>query len=164
MKLLYTISDRLARFESFTLVALLFFMLGLAFLQVVLRNVFHSGFVWADILNRYIVLWVGFLGASLATYHHRHIAIDALYRFLPESMKAYARIVTNFLSLIVTLLLLYAAWSVVTDLRVFGEQIESLGISTWYMILIVPIAFCLIAFRFFLIIAQAVTETLKRSQ
>lgn len=164
MKLLYTVSDRLARFESLMLVALLFFMLGLAFLQVVLRNFFHFGFIWADILNRYIVLWIGFLGASLATYHHRHIAIDALYRFLPESLKTYARMLTNGLSLGITLLLLYAAWSVVVELRDFGEQIESLGIPTWYMILIVPAAFGLIAFRFFLDMVQAVSETRKRSK
>ena len=55
-------------------------------LQIILRNVFHSGLLWADPLMRHIVLWLGCLGAALATTSARHINIDVFSRALPAIM------------------------------------------------------------------------------
>jgi len=46
--------------------------------QIVLRNAFHSGLLWADPLMRHLVLWLGDLGACLESARMRHISVDAL--------------------------------------------------------------------------------------
>ena len=64
--------DSLGRIEKFFVAGMLGVMILLAFLQIVLRNVFSSGISWGDPLVRYLVLWVGFIGASLATKESKH--------------------------------------------------------------------------------------------
>ncbi|MDE2237792.1 MAG: TRAP transporter small permease subunit, partial [Elusimicrobia bacterium] len=49
-------------------------MSSLAFLQVLRRELFGSGALWADPLLRSLVLWVGFLGAALAAAEDKHFA------------------------------------------------------------------------------------------
>lgn len=51
-------------------------MVSLSFLQVVLRH-FGKGLLWADTLSRYLVLWVGFLGAALTAASNKHFAWEA---------------------------------------------------------------------------------------
>ena len=60
------------------LVALLSAMIILAALQIVLRNFFEAGIVWIDPLLRVGVLWLGLVGATVATRHNKHIRIDLL--------------------------------------------------------------------------------------
>ena len=52
MKILHWIDRQLARCESFLLVFFLSALIGLAFLQVILRNFFNTGIVWLDPLLR----------------------------------------------------------------------------------------------------------------
>ncbi len=72
---------RLHRAEDALLVLLLSTMIVLASTQILLRNLFDSGFVWIDPLLRVLVLWLGLIGATVATRNNRHIRIDLLTRF-----------------------------------------------------------------------------------
>ena len=82
MKLLARLSGILLALERGVLVLLFSLMIVLAFAQVVLRNFFSVGLIWADPLLRNSVLWLGFIGASLATQQDKHIRIDLVGRFL----------------------------------------------------------------------------------
>ena len=50
------------RLEETLLVSLLLAMICLAFAQIVLRNGFDDGIVWADSLLRIMVLWIALIG------------------------------------------------------------------------------------------------------
>ena len=52
--------------ENGLLVGLLVAMIGIAVTQIVMRNGFDSGFLWADSLLRVLVLWIGMIGALVA--------------------------------------------------------------------------------------------------
>jgi TRAP-type C4-dicarboxylate transport system permease small subunit len=62
--------------ETFMAGASLLLLLSLVFGQVLARNFFESGIPNADILSRYMVLYVAFFGAALAVERHKHIRID----------------------------------------------------------------------------------------
>ena len=64
----------------------------LAFLQIFLRNVFTTGLAWGDLVLRNLVLWIGFIGATLATREGKHINIDILSRSLLSSGRACGRV------------------------------------------------------------------------
>jgi TRAP-type C4-dicarboxylate transport system permease small subunit len=66
----------LMRMEMFMAGASLLMLLSLVFGQVLARNFFASGIPHADILSRYMVLYVAFFGAALAVERHKHIRID----------------------------------------------------------------------------------------
>jgi len=80
MEFINRINHWISKLEDWILVVIVLFMVFMAFLQVILRNVFDYGVIWGDILLRQLVLWVGFIGASLATKNDKHINIDALRR------------------------------------------------------------------------------------
>ena len=54
----------------------------LALLQILLRNAFGFGFLWAESVLKILVLWIALLGAMVATREDHHIKIDLLERFL----------------------------------------------------------------------------------
>ena len=62
--------------DRFMAASSLLILLCLVFGQVIARNFFHSSIPFADIVSRYMVLYVTFFGAALAIEHHKHIRID----------------------------------------------------------------------------------------
>ncbi len=149
MKWIRTFSDTISHLENFLLVTFMLFMIGLSFAQVVLRNVFSSGFNWADICLRNIVLWVGFMGASLATQQNRHITIDALTKFLSPRLQIVAEVLTSIVSTAIGGIFIWASVSFVLSEHE-AESLAFLGIPFWVVELIIPIGFGLITLRFFL--------------
>lgn len=73
----------LARMETFIAGTSLLLLLALIFGQVLARNFFDASIPAADILARYMVLYVTFFGASLAVGSHRHIRLDVVAACLP---------------------------------------------------------------------------------
>lgn len=122
-------------------------LLGLGFLQAVWRNVFAGGFFWADELLQHMVLWLGFLGASLATHEQRHLNIDVLARLLPPTWQRRLAGLTNAAACCGCLLLGQAAWSMVRSERLAGTML-TFGVPTWVVQSIVPLGFLTMALRF----------------
>lgn len=147
MNILKSIDKALTRAEEIVLITLLAVMVVMAFLQVALRNLFSSGILWADVLLRHILLWLGFLGAAIATSENRHINIDALRRFLSPKIRTAMEVVTDLFAAGICFLLSSASWEFVqgeiADRRTFLE-----GIPSWYAQIIIPVGFSLIAVHF----------------
>jgi TRAP-type C4-dicarboxylate transport system permease small subunit len=61
------------RIEDGILAAVLTLMIALAVVQILLRNFFGAGFIWGDMLVRILVLWIGLIGAMIATRQNKHI-------------------------------------------------------------------------------------------
>jgi TRAP-type C4-dicarboxylate transport system permease small subunit len=57
-------------------------MILLATYQVIARNFFDTGLFWGDSLVRVLVLWITFIGATIASRNDEHIRIDLLARFV----------------------------------------------------------------------------------
>ena len=115
-------------------------------LQIVLRNFFHRGIIWADPLMRHTVLWLGCLGAALATRKMRHINIDVFTRFLPPAVKTVRDKIVFLATALAASVLGFAALKLVVDEKSFGEK-AFLNVDTWLLQAILPVAFFLIAYR-----------------
>jgi TRAP-type C4-dicarboxylate transport system permease small subunit len=160
MKLLERINSYLEKIESTLLIIIVSVMVVLAFLQVVLRNLFAQGILWADIFLRHLVLWVGFIGASLATREEKHIVIDLFTRFLSKRKKNIARVITNLFAFIICLFLADAGWTFV-QYEKSGGTILFNNIQAWYFQIIIPIGFLLMAFRFLLLSLNYLQRVIK---
>jgi TRAP-type C4-dicarboxylate transport system permease small subunit len=137
----------LNRIETAILIILLTVMVALAFLQVVLRNLFSAGLFWGDILLRHILLWLGFLGAALATSEERHINIDALRRFLSPRIRTVVDVVTDTFAAFVCALLAKASWTFV-EAEIAANSTVFEGIPSWYAEIIIPVGFGLLVVHF----------------
>ncbi len=137
----------LARLEETLLCLLLTAMILLACLQILLRTVFASGFVWADPLLRYLVLWAGLFGAAVATREGKHIAIDVASYLLPTRFQPWLHLVLDLFAAVVCGVLAYAAVVFVINEASFGGR-TLLTIPAWAFNLAFPLAFALISCRF----------------
>ncbi len=149
MKIINSIDDLIAKVENFLIVCTLSAIILLSLTQVVLRNIFEQGLPWADLLLRQLVLWVAFLGASLATRNDKHLSIDFLKYFLPSNWNKVIAFIPLIASAIISTYLSYYAWIFVQYEKEGGSILYG-NIPTWVFQIILPIAFAMIALRFFI--------------
>jgi C4-dicarboxylate transporter DctQ subunit len=135
------------RIEQTLLVILLSAMILIAFFQIVLRNAFATGLAWGDPLVRNLVLWVGFIGAALATREGKHINIDVFSRWLPSLGKTIVEVINHLFSFFICSLLCFAALKFVKNEAQMGNVIFS-RIPSWIPQIILPITFGVMAFRY----------------
>lgn len=156
--------DRLfKRLEKWLLVFLLGFMIGFSLLQIVLRNVFSTGFVWGDSLLRHAVLWISLLGAGRATAEDKHIRIDLLPRLLPASGGAWVSLLTDCFACLVCVILIHASWNFLTyetmaGTRAFGQ------IPLSWLEAVFPFSFAVMAVRFALRAFSGINSITAKTQ
>ena len=147
MNVLRKVDRWLKQVEVALLVVFLSAMVLLSFTQVVLRNFFDTGILWADPIVRHLVIWGGFTAAAIAASEGRHIGIDALTKFFSARFKAISQVVTNVFAVVVCLILANAAWTFLLDEKESGGDVV-LSIPTWVAILIIPVGYILMAIHF----------------
>ncbi len=168
MRVLRTIERWLTTAEEALVVSLLVFMVCLAFLQVVLRNVFSSphlgflqsilrslgfsgGILWAEILLKNLVLWVGLLGAMLAAASDKQFAMDLTQRVLKGRVRSAVASVCHVFAAAVSAVL---AWAALDFWRGEYEEhhplfsVGSVAVQSWIFDLVLPLGFLLLAVHY----------------
>lgn len=159
-KVLSIFDNILEKIERTVLISILSFVIGLSFLQVILRNFFGWGFIWGDIFLRHMVLWLGLIGASIATKENRQINIDIVSRVLHSKSKLIINILISLISVYVCYLLFKASISFVTAEKSFETTIFN-DFPAWIFQIIFPFAFFIIAYRFALNVLNNLRDLLK---
>ena len=141
------LDDTINQIEQILLIASLGLMILIAFLQIILRNLFVTGLSWGDTFLRNLVLWIGFIGAATATREGRHINIDVTSRWLPPAGKILAYRCIHLFSFLICWLLTYAALKFLKHEAQMGN-VTLFNIPAWVPELILPVIFGLMTFRF----------------
>jgi len=147
VKALAKLEKGLVTAERFLLVGLVLVMVVLSFLQVVLRSAFSSGLLWADTFLRHLVLWVGFLGASVAAADDKQFAMDALTRVLKGRLRAGTMLLCSAFTASVSAVLTRASWIFLRDEMDAASILFSLGdlhVPAWLFETILPGGFALL--------------------
>ncbi|MDA0977857.1 MAG: TRAP transporter small permease [Proteobacteria bacterium] len=133
--------------EDSMLVLALVSMLVMAMLQIVLRNFFDSGFLWAETFLRILVLWVAMLGAMVATREKNHISIDLLSRNLHSKWLLPIELLTSSASMS---LCFTAAWFSVEYIQYEYQDgtIAFASVPVWLCQSIIPVGFVVMGLRF----------------
>jgi TRAP-type C4-dicarboxylate transport system permease small subunit len=139
----------IARVEKCLIVALLGLMVVTAFSQIVLRNLLGTGLSGSEPLVRYLVLWVGFIGAALAVRQGRHITIEVFSLLKTGKSGRLMAALPLLTSTLVCAFMTYAAVKFVHDEAQIGDN-RFLGLPAWVPELIIPIAFGVMTLRFLL--------------
>lgn len=147
MRALYKAEEHLVKAEKAVVVTLVLAMVGLSFLQVLLRLLFHSGIVWMDPLLRHMVLWAGMLGAALAARYSHHFALEAFVHLAPKKMHRPLEIFAALFTTFASGLLFYASWKFIRDEFTYGSvafYINKVSIPGGWAEIVIPLAFALI--------------------
>ncbi len=139
-------------------IGLLLSMIVIATIQIIMRNLFDSGLLWAESYIRITVLWLALLGAMLASRDHKHLAIDALINRLSKPMQHRLKCFNNLFSSIICFIISYHS-----SLFIYSEyqqgSIAFAIIPSWLCEIIIPVAFMLIGCRYLL---TAIDSLFKR--
>lgn len=113
-----------------------------------------DGVVWAPYLALSILLWIGLVGASLATYAGRHLAMEMGEKLWPKRLRTPVRVTAqlvtaSFCSLIVVLGSIsladhFSAWQASPR----ADLLPSVDLPKWIVFAVVPYAFAMMAGRF----------------
>jgi len=162
MILLKQIDQAIARLETGLITVIFSVMILLSFGQVILRNFFNESILWGDIFLRQMVLWVGFIGASLAARDQRHIAVDFLPNILPSSWRKPIQTLTKVCAAVISIFLARAAWGFVAYEREAGS-ILILNYPVWIFQTVLPYSFGLLTIRFILSAIEDVLPIWRKS-
>ena len=166
MELITKLDKSLAKAEEIIMALMLVGMVLLAAVEVLSRNIWHTGFAWAleTLLNT--TLFLGLLGAAVATSEGRHLNIDLFSRVVKGRAKYLLKVLIGLFGVIVCLLLSYGGWqcyelaydAVVKEAAGFGgtaftaftQSFSDGNIPEWLSQLGLCAGFGLIAFHFLL--------------
>lgn len=138
------------RVEDSILVGILVLMIVLSVLQIFLRNFFGGGIVWSDVLVRVLVLWVGLIGAMVASRDGNHINIDIMNRYLSGRVKFVVKFAIELFTGIICLVVAYYSLQFVQIEFAYGGE-SFAKVPIWLCESIIPFAFMVISLRYFLL-------------
>lgn len=139
-------------------------MVTLAFAQVLLRH-FGLGLLWGETVLKHLVLWTGFLGASLAAASEKHFAWEAAHVGAPEGLKPWLRLTANASGALITAFLLNASWTYFSDDRASGAELMTVGgvvVRSWVASAGIPLGFALVLTHMMFKSADAAAEAFGR--
>ena len=150
----------LHRVEDGILISLLLVMIIMAVLQIALRNLFDSGILWGDAFVRVLVLWIGLIGAMIASRKNHHISIDLVSRFLPRALKKLSFLITSLFTMTISLAMAYYSLTFVILEKQDGLTAFA-AVPVWICESIIPAAFGIIGLRYLVQSIQTLTRLIK---
>jgi len=138
------------------------FLMGLLVIdviwQVVTRFIFNSPSSFTDELARFLLIWLGLLGAALVSGHKLHLAIDLIsHRFGTSRLQNYLALFIESVVVLVTLSVMVWGGSKLV------YTIWSLGQTSTALQLPLSVVYCIIPLSGVLIIYFAVEDIISRT-
>jgi C4-dicarboxylate transporter, DctQ subunit len=147
----------LDRLEEWIMSLMLLAMTGLAFMQVVRRYIFNTNFSWNLELTTVCFAFMIFVGNSYGVRVGSHIGVDALVRVMPPSLQRASGILVVLLCLVYVGFVLVGATEYVGKMKDVGIEFDDMPIERWQVLIIMPIGYAMVAFRFLQILWNLIT-------
>ena len=120
------------------LACLLAFITVGVFIQVLMRYVFATSFLWGEEMSLFAFIWSVFLGAVVGVRRKIHLGFDFLPELLTGRWALVHRLLVNLSILAVALLLLLEGWTFA--LLSVRRLSPALGISLFVPTLVIPLS------------------------
>ena len=115
------------------------------FVNVVGRYGFGRTFLSADEVQIYIMVYIAFLGAAVATWRRVHLRMDVLVHRLPLAVQTTLAVLELLLVLTLAALVLYVSSQYVAQMAGIDARSQNAGIPMWIPHSAIVIGFGLIA-------------------
>jgi TRAP-type C4-dicarboxylate transport system permease small subunit len=112
-----------------------------------------NGLVWGPAVSLACMLWVGFLGASLATYDKKHLALEMADKIWPASWQRGVKSLAFALTAAGVALVLWLAWLSINDhysawlVNPLTGQLLPTEIPKWTVFTVLPWTFAVMTLR-----------------
>ena len=140
------LSSTLGNTETFLAASFLATAAVLPVVEMLLRSLWDIGIPGATGIRANLTLWVGFLGAMLASQRNQHLRISVAAELLPEQTRPWIGAAVGF---VCTAAAAGLAWGAIDFvIQESGSQVVIAGMPIWLIEVIFPIAFVAITLRF----------------
>jgi TRAP-type C4-dicarboxylate transport system permease small subunit len=141
MEKLRQLSEKISLFSEKTvyyiLVVMMIVMTLTVIVQVFLRYVFSFSLSWSEEVARYLMIWVAFLGGSLALPKGLHIGVEFLITRLSPSARRRVSIFSKFMILVFLTYLIVGGFKITWAVR--DQSSPALLFSMAYAYLSAPV-------------------------
>ena len=141
------INALISRLEDSLLIGLVASLLLLAVAQIILRNAFGQGILWAEPAMRIAVLWIAMVGGMVACREGGHIKINLFEVYLRGRARRVLASLAHLGACLTCATLAYASWLFVGYERMDGMT-TFLNLPAWWFESILPVGFAVMALRF----------------
>jgi len=146
------------RISYYGLIFSIALMLSLSIMTIVFRW-FGMTFMWIDPMVRHFVFFSAFLGGALAVSKNSHIKIDLtaklIERLKSKKIERIQSIILSLVGVVAVLWLAHASYKFALMELEFGKE-AFLGISSGQVVLLIPVGFTLMAYRYFYLLLKSV--------
>ena len=115
------------------------------FVNVVGRYILGRTFIAADEVQVYIMVYIAFLGAAVATWRRMHLRMDVLVHRLPRRVQAALAATELALVLVLAAFVLYVSLGYVAQMAGLDARSQNAGIPMWIPHSAIVMGFGLIA-------------------
>jgi len=143
--------------EDIIVSLILMIMMLFSFYQIIMRNFFDSGFIWGDSFLRILVLWLGLVGAILASRKGKQLSIDVLSQFIPYPYKSYIKTINLLFAAIICFIISYYSCLFVY-LEYEDATVAFENVPAWVTEVIIPVGFLIMGLKY---TAQIVNENIE---
>lgn len=112
MSIYLSIMDKVNKFLKVLVFLLLFTSMISLFLQVIFRFVIDFPISWANELSRYLMVWLTFIGASLAARNNGLIKLEVLLNIIPANYQKIIGFVAGIIVFLFLFMLIYYGISI----------------------------------------------------
>ena len=105
---------------------------------VVFRYVLNDPLMWSEELARYLMIWIGLVGAAITLKHGEHIRINAIRQRLPSLLRLIGDLVVALAIGWFLWIMTFEGWA--AALRGARQSAPTLGVSMFWPLLAVPVA------------------------
>jgi len=125
------VADKATRLIELVLAFALIAAVLLNFINVVGRYGFGRSFLAADEVQTYIMVYMAFLGAAVATWRGLHLRMDVLSQRLPARVRAALAVLELLLLIVLGGLVTWVAWRYAGQMYSLGARSQTAQIPMW---------------------------------
>jgi TRAP-type transport system small permease protein len=129
---------RLERWLGPLLAGLLAFITLGVFIQVVLRYLFATSFLWGEELSLFAFIWCVFLGSVVCSWRHTHFSFDIFSELLTGRAAGVQRLLVDLCVLAVTLTMAVTGWQF--SQMSIARLSPALGITLLVPTIVIPLS------------------------
>jgi len=138
---------------------LLVTMTLLVFVEVFMRFVLNTGFLWMEELTLHLSAWMVLFGASYGVRVGAHIGVDAFINHLSHNVRRLLGATAVILSIIYCALIGYGGWFYLAKIKKYSIELEDIPLEKWMAHSILVIGMVLLAVRLFEVLVKIIRDT-----
>jgi len=126
------------RYAEYLLLLLGVSMTATVILQVFCRYILNHSLFWSEELARYLLVWLTFIGATVAYRRNMHPGVDFLFKRLDRKHRDRIRQIVHLISLLFFVVMVWYGCTFAYFIRV--QTTPALSLPKWLIFSIIPIS------------------------